>query len=256
MQKKSTSNSLINRRSAKKSQHIDKLSTKEAISLMIEKQGLAFSAVKDVISEIEKATNAAYLKLSESDKGRLVYAGAGTSARIGVQDGVELPPTFNWPRERILFLVAGGEGAIVQAVENAEDDVNDGAGMVKRFRLNTKDIIIALSASGLTPFTVGALAAARESGALTIGIANNRDTPLLKIANHPILLNTGGEIVAGSTRLTAGTAQKICLNTISTMIMVKMGYVANGMMVSMVPTNEKLRQRKKEIDRVMRKNNK
>ena len=109
-------------------------------------------------------------------------------------------------------------------------------------------MVIGIAASGKTPYTLGAIEAARKSGAITIGIANNPDTTLLSAADHPILLATGGEIIAGSTRLTAGTAQKICMNLISNMIMVKMGFVANGMMVSMVPTNEKLRHRRDQID--------
>jgi N-acetylmuramic acid 6-phosphate etherase len=109
-------------------------------------------------------------------------------------------------------------------------------------------VVIGIAASGKTPYTLGAIEAARKSGAITIGIANNPDTPLLSAAEHPVLLATGGEIIAGSTRLTAGTAQKICMNLISNMIMIQMGFVANGMMVAMVPTNEKLRHRRDQID--------
>jgi N-acetylmuramic acid 6-phosphate etherase len=180
--------------------------------------------------------------------GRMIYTGAGTSARIGVQDGAELFPTFNWPRERVGFLIAGGHEALLRAVENAEDDSIAATKEVEKSAICKDDVVIGLAASGITPFTCHVLQQARKAGALTIGIANNANTPLLDEAEYAILLATGGEAIAGSTRLKAGTAQKICLNMISNLIMVQMGFVKDGLMAKMVPTNAKLRARKKLID--------
>jgi len=229
-------------------QHIDKLAPLAALSLMLDSQAGAIPAIEAALPAIETAAIAAYDRLVSDPAGRLIYVGAGTSARIGVQDGAELPPTFNWPRDRLGFLIAGGPSALLGAIENAEDDASAGATGFTAMNGGAHDVVIGIAASGKTPFTIGAITAARKAGAVTIGIANNPDTPLLAAAHYPILLATGGEIIAGSTRLTAGTAQKICMNLISNMIMVKMGFVANGMMVAMVPTNEKLRQRRAQID--------
>jgi N-acetylmuramic acid 6-phosphate etherase len=232
-------------------QHVEKLAPSNALALMLDRQSTALTAVRNALPEIEKAAIAAYDRLAENNTGRLIYAGAGTSARIGVQDGVELPPTFNWPRDRLGFLIAGGEPALLSAVENAEDDEAAGAAAAVDLNIGMDDVLIGLTASGRTPFTIGTIKAATDAGALTIGIANNPETPILAAATCPILLATGGEIIAGSTRLTAGTSQKICLNLISNMIMIRMGYVVEGMMVAMVPTNEKLRQRRKKIEALL-----
>ena len=228
--------------------HIDKLRISDALSLMLESQAAAIPALSTALPAIEAATIAAHDRLSLNSYGRLIYAGAGTSARIGVQDGAELPPTFNWPKKRLAFLIAGGPSALLSAIENAEDDKEAGVADATKIKIGRHDVVIGLTASGQTPYTHGVILAAQAAGALTIGIANNSDTAILTTANYPILLATGGEIIAGSTRLKAGTAQKICLNLISNMIMVKMGFVAKGMMVAMVPTNEKLRRRREKID--------
>lgn len=228
--------------------NVDKMAPSAALALMLDSQAGAIPALQAALPAIEAAAIAAHNRLSQTGKGRLIYAGAGTSARIGVQDGAELPPTFNWPKDRLGFLIAGGPSALLGAIENAEDDAAAGAAGFTALDGGAHDIVIGIAASGKTPYTLGAIEAARQSGAITIGIANNPNTPLLTGADHPILLATGGEIIAGSTRLTAGTAQKICLNLISNMIMIQMGFVANGMMVAMVPTNEKLRHRRDQID--------
>ena len=233
--------------------HIDKLQTSDALSLMLESQAAAIPALAAALPAIEAAATAAHERLLESSVGRLIYAGAGTSARIGVQDGAELPPTFNWPKKRLEFLIAGGPSALLGAVENAEDDQDAGIADAAKVKVGKPDVIIALAASGQTPYTQGVIMAARAANAVTIGIANNPDTPLLTAASYPILLATGGEIIAGSTRLKAGTAQKVCLNLISNIIMVRMGFIANGMMVAMIPTNEKLRRRREQIDLALQK---
>ncbi|MBT6415445.1 N-acetylmuramic acid 6-phosphate etherase [Candidatus Puniceispirillum sp.] len=227
---------------------IDKMSPNAALALMLDNQAEAIATLRGALDQIEAAGMAAYRQLSDSDTGRLIYAGAGTSARIGVQDGVELFPTFNWPRERVGFVIAGGNDALLRAVENAEDDKISAAKDVEKSEIGKDDVVIGLAASGITPFTCEVLEQARTAGALTIGIANNADTRLLAVAEHAILLATGSEAIAGSTRLKAGTAQKICLNMMSNLIMVQMGFVKDGLMAKMVPTNAKLRARKKLID--------
>jgi N-acetylmuramic acid 6-phosphate etherase len=164
-----------------------------------------------------------------------------------VQDGVELFPTFNWPKERLDFIIAGGPNALLNAVENAEDDTHSAEKIVEDKFISHEDVVIGVAASGNTPFTCRVLERAKNQNALTISISNNSRGKILKYGNHKIILDTKAEVIAGSTRLKAGTAQKICLNIISSMVMVKMGRVKNGMMNEMVPTNEKLRLRKKKL---------
>ena len=175
--------------------------------------------------------------------GRLIYLGAGTSGRIGAQDAAELPPTFSWPYERAITLMAGGPGALQRAVENAEDSTTAAAESLDQLGLIANDVVIGLAASGSTPYVVGGLTHARDKGALTIGIINNPGGKVGAAAEIEILLDTGPEFLAGSTRLKAGTAQKIALNAISTAVMIRLGYVYGGLMVEMRPTNAKLRER-------------
>ncbi len=231
-----------------KSKPIDHLSTFKGISLMIREQKNASLEVKKATKSIEHAIDDIHKHLLLNPKGRLIYAGAGTSARIGVQDGVELFPTFNWPNERLDFIIAGGIHALLKAVENAEDNVNLAKNIIAEKLICKEDVVIGLAASGNTPFTCSVLEKAKFNKALTIAISNNPKGKILEYGHHKIVLNTEEEVVAGSTRLKAGTAQKICLNIISTMVMVKLGKVKNGYMSDMVPTNKKLRLRKKTIN--------
>ena len=212
-----------------------------AMEAMWEGQLAAISAIGHALPYITAATEAATSALG--DRGRIVYVGAGTSGRVAVQDGAELSPTFAWPNERVGFIVAGGETAFVTSVEGAEDDVDDAARQVNAARLTPQDVVIAVAASGTTPFTVAALQQADLSGAVTIGVANNPGTALLQSAKFPILVETGRELIAGSTRMKAGTAQKVVLNLISSGIMLRLGRVYRGMMVNMQPTNAKLKRR-------------
>ncbi len=230
-----------------KSEPIDHLSILDGLSLMIKEQKNAAFEVKRSIKSIEYAIEAIYEHLTSNSKGRLIYAGAGTSARIGVQDGVELFPTFNWPKQRLDFIIAGGINALLNAIENAEDDTYLAEKIVEDKMIFHEDVVIGLAASGNTPFTCKVLEKAKNQNALTIAISNNPNGEILKYGDHKIILNTKAEVIAGSTRLKAGTAQKICLNVISSMVMVKMGRVKNGIMNEMVPTNEKLRLRKKNL---------
>jgi N-acetylmuramic acid 6-phosphate etherase len=212
-----------------------------AMEAMWEGQLAAIAAIGPALPSITAATEAA--KSALGDHGRIVYVGAGTSGRVAVQDGAELMPTFAWPNDRIGFIVAGGETAFVTSIEGAEDDVDDGVKQVIAARLTPHDVVIAVSASGTTPFTVAALQQANTSGAVTIGVANNSGTALLESAKFAILVETGRELIAGSTRMKAGTAQKVVLNLISSGIMLRLGRVYRGMMVNMLPTNAKLKRR-------------
>ena len=230
-----------------KSKPIDHLNLSDGLSLMIKEHKNAALEVKRSIKSIEHAIEAIYKHLTLSSTGRLIYAGAGTSARIGVQDGVELFPTFNWPKERLDFIIAGGPNALLNAVENAEDDTRSAKKIVEDKFISHEDVGIGIAASGNTPFTCRVLEKAKNHDALTIAISNNHNGDILKYGDHKIVLDTKAEVIAGSTRLKAGTAQKICLNVISSLVMVKMGRVKNGMMNEMVPTNEKLRLRKKKL---------
>ncbi len=233
----------------KKSKPIDHLSVRKGITLMVNEQEDAAMAVKNVIDSIELAINQIYKRLMLHNEGRLIYAGAGTSGRIGVQDGVELFPTFNWPNSRLDYIIAGGNKAILKAVENAEDDVLAAKEAILKKKINSNDVVIGLAASGNTPFTCKVLEEASKKGALTIAISNNPDGYILKFGHVSIILDTQEEVILGSTRLKAGTAQKICLNIISSMVMIKMGRVQNGIMSHMVPTNEKLRHRKLRLNK-------
>ena len=220
---------------------LDAWALASAMEAMWEGQLAAVAAIGRALPAITAATTAAEQALG--DRGRLIYVGAGTSARVAVQDGAELTPTFAWPQERLRFIIAGGESAFAASVEGAEDDAADAVKQIDEAGLSTRDVVIAVSASGTTPFTVAALQQARAHHAVTIGVANNAGTPLLAAAKYPVLVETGRELIAGSTRMKAGTAQKAVLNLISTGIMLRLGRVYRGMMVNMPPTNAKLKRR-------------
>jgi N-acetylmuramic acid 6-phosphate etherase len=224
---------------------IDAWEPRDALDAMIEAQFAAVAAVRAARGAIEQATRALEARLG--GRGRLVYAGAGTSGRLAIQDGAELMPTFNWPSERLVMLIAGGQDALVQAVEGAEDETAKAAELIVRHDVGADDGLIAVAASGTTPFTVACLRAAGRRGALTIGIANNPRTPLLEEADHAILLDTGAEPIAGSTRMKAGTAQRIALNLISSLLMIRLGRVYQGLMVDVQATNIKLARRREAI---------
>ena len=207
------------------------------LDALLENQLAAIAAVRTALPAIEAAAAAAAARLRAG--GRLAYAGAGTSGRIAVQDGAELPPTYGFPRDRLLLLMAGGPAALVQAAEGAEDDAS-GADAAS---LGPADVLLAVAASGATPYTLACLSTARAAGALTIAVANSPGAPVLAAADHAVLLPTGPEPVAGSTRMAAGTAQKAALNLFSTLLMIRLGHVYRGQMVDMRATNAKLRRR-------------
>jgi N-acetylmuramic acid 6-phosphate etherase len=212
-----------------------------ALEAMWEGQMAAIAAVRQALPALTAATEAAAAALGST--GRLVYAGAGTSGRVAVQDGAELSPTFDWPHARLVFAMAGGLGALIASVEGAEDDVADGIAQMDAAKVGPTDVVIGVAASGTTPFTVAAVRRATERGCVSIGIASNAGSPLLSAARCPVLIETGSELIAGSTRMKAGTAQKVALNLISTGIMIRLGRVHGGMMVNMHVANAKLRLR-------------
>ncbi|MBL8550119.1 MAG: N-acetylmuramic acid 6-phosphate etherase [Hyphomonadaceae bacterium] len=220
---------------------LDLWTTLEAAKALHEGQLAAVAAVGPALATIAAAVDDSVKRLRAG--GRLIYVGAGTSGRLGVQDGAELIPTFNWPPEQLAFLMAGGDAALTRSIEGAEDSAADGAARMEELAAGANDVAVGIAASGATPFTIAAISAARRRGALTIGIANNPGAALLKAADHAILLDTGAEAIAGSTRMKAGTAQKVALNLFSTLAMVQLGRVYAGLMVDMRATNDKLRAR-------------
>jgi N-acetylmuramic acid 6-phosphate etherase len=226
---------------------IDMWAPRDALDAMIEGQLAAVAAVRAARGAIEAAALAMEARLR--DGGRLIYAGAGTSGRLAVQDGAELMPTFGWPPERLVLLIAGGTEALMQAVEGAEDEAAGAAALIRAHGVSASDVLIAVAASGTTPFTVACQREAGRQGALTIGIANNPGTPLLAEAGHAILLDTGPEPIAGSTRMNAGTAQRIALNLLSSLVMIRLGRVYQGLMVDVQASNAKLAARREAIVR-------
>jgi N-acetylmuramic acid 6-phosphate etherase len=221
---------------------LDEWSTLDVLKALHEGQLAAVATVISALPALAGAIEAAAALLARGE-GRLIYSGAGTSARIAVQDGTELPPTFDWPRARIEFVIAGGQKALWRASEGAEDSVEEAISRVEGLAVGEPDVMIGVAASGTTPYTVAALTEGRRRGALTIGIANNAGAPLLAASEHPILVETGEEVIGGSTRMKAGTAQKVVLNLFSTALMVRLGRVYKGMMVDFRVTNAKLRRR-------------
>ncbi len=221
--------------------NLDQYATTELVRAFTEDQVLAAQVVHAAAPALARAVDAAVPRVAAG--GRLIYAGAGTSGRLGVLDSVELYPTFSWPAERAVALIAGGAKAIYRAVEGAEDDRAQGAADLRAVNVTANDVVILIAASGATPYVLGALEAARAAGALTIGFANNPNSPVASQAEVGITLDTGSEVISGSTRLKAGTSQKIALNTLSSAIMVRLNKVHGNLMVDLQPTNAKLHRR-------------
>ncbi|GAA4478199.1 N-acetylmuramic acid 6-phosphate etherase [Gluconacetobacter asukensis] len=220
---------------------IDIWPVRSVLDALAEAQMAATAAVRAAVPEIEAVVDAALPRLRQG--GRLVYVGAGTSGRIGLQDGVELGPTFGWPAERLVLLLAGGPQAIFQAAEGAEDREDTGRAELLAHAPDARDVVFGIAASGGTPYTCAAVAAARECGALTVGISCNATGRLLREAEYGIVTVTGPEAIAGSTRLKAGTAQKATLNLLSTALMIRLGHAYRGRMVDMRVMNAKLDRR-------------
>lgn len=218
---------------------LDTLSTIDQVALMTDQGIVAAQAVAAESESIARAIDGIVARLHRG--GRLVYVGAGTAGRMGVLDASEIPPTFGTDPSLVVGVIAGGEQALRNAVENAEDDVEAGAAAAAE--LGPDDAIVGISASGRTPYVNGALRAARERGAFTVSLACNRGSEISEGVDVAIEVVVGPEVVAGSTRLKAGTAQKLVLNAISTVAMVQSGKVYGNLMVDVQSTNEKLRAR-------------
>ena len=217
---------------------LDQYGTEDLVSAFVDDQIHAVQAVRAAAKDIARAVEAAVPRMLQG--GRLIYSGAGTSGRLGVLDSVELYPTFSWPRERAVGLLAGGAGAMFVAVEGAEDDTELGERDIRAVEVNARDVVLLIAASGGTPYVMGALKAARAAGALTVGFANNAGAPVTQLAEIGVTLNTGSEVISGSTRLKAGTSQKIALNTFSSALMVRLNKVYGNLMVDLKATNAKL----------------
>lgn len=220
---------------------LDLMTTPELVGAMIDHNRQVTEALAAAVEPLARAVDVAAERLQRG--GRLVYVGAGTPGRLGILDASEVPPTFGEPAERVVGVIAGGETAIRTAVENAEDDVAAGHADMVRAGVGPDDCVVGLTASGRTPYVLGAIAEARARGAATIGVSCNPQSELSEAADVGVEVIVGPELVAGSTRLKAGTAQKIVLNTISTLAMVRIGKTYGNQMVDVRATNEKLRAR-------------
>ncbi|MCW5942334.1 MAG: N-acetylmuramic acid 6-phosphate etherase [Fimbriimonadaceae bacterium] len=224
-----------------RSHGLDKMSAREIVRLMNEEEFVVMRALQQAEEGIAEAIDRAARAFREG--GRVIYVGSGTSGRIAVMDAAEMPPTFGIASDRFVALVSGGQVAEGKAVEDAEDDEHAAITAMNDLMLGRHDVVIGLAASGRTPFVIAAVKHARQKGVWTCGIANNKRTPLLHSVDLPILLDTGPEILTGSTRLKAGTAQKLVLNRISTGAMVLNGKVIENLMVDVKAKNQKLKER-------------
>ncbi len=220
---------------------LDQYATAQLVDALAADQALAAQAVRAAGADLARAVDLAVPRLQRG--GRIIYVGAGTSGRLGLLDSVELNPTFSWPPERSPALLAGGASALYKAVEGAEDNRAQGAADLQALQPTADDVVLLLAASGSTPYALGAAEAACAAGALTVGFANNPGAPLPAACEVGVVLDTGPEVISGSTRLKAGTAQKIALNTFSSAVMVKLHKVYGNLMVDLRATNAKLVQR-------------
>lgn len=218
--------------------NLEKMSTSELVQYINEEDQKVALAIKKSLPSIEKLIDVVAEKLKNG--GRLFYIGAGTSGRLGILDASECPPTFGVPHELVVGIIAGGDTAIRKAVENAEDDDMQGWIDLLNHHINEKDVVIGIAASGTTPYVVSALETCQKNNIVTGCITMNTDTPLERVANHPIVVHVGPEFVTGSSRMKAGSAQKMVLNMISTATMILLGKVKGNKMVDMQLSNDKL----------------
>jgi N-acetylmuramic acid 6-phosphate etherase len=221
--------------------NLEKMSVIELLTNINQEDSKVHIAVKEAIPQIEELISKIVRRMQKG--GRIFYLGAGTSGRLGVLDASEVPPTFGVPDSMVIGLIAGGEVALRKAVESAEDDANKAWKELEIFNINTKDTVIGIAASGTTQYVIGGLMKARESGILTGCITCNPGSKIAEVAEIPIVVVVGPEFVTGSTRLKAGTAQKMVLNMITTTVMIKLGRVKGNKMVNMQLTNKKLIER-------------
>ena len=221
--------------------NIDKMSTMEMLKVIDAENYNAVKAVSNALESIEKAVDA--ITLSFKNGGRLFYIGAGTSGRLGVLDASECPPTYGVSDNTVIGIIAGGDGALRKAVEGSEDNPLGGIKQLKEYDFNKNDVLVGTSAAGGAMYVTNAIEYAKSLGCVTIGITSNEGSVLDKISNISIVTDTGAEVVTGSTRMKAGTAQKLVLNMLSTCSMIKMGYVYENLMINLKATNIKLTKR-------------
>ena len=220
---------------------LDATSVADLAAIMNDADATVPGAVRRVLPDIVAAIEAISARMETG--GRLIYIGAGSAGRMGVLDAAECPPTFNTAPGQVLALIAGGSAAVVDPVEGAEDDASAGARAVDEAAVGPLDTVVGIASSGRTPYVLGAVAQARQRGAVTIGLSCNTGTKLSASVDHPIEIELGPEVVAGSTRLKAGTAQKLVLNMMSTIAMIRLGKTYGSLMVDVRATNHKLRER-------------
>jgi N-acetylmuramic acid 6-phosphate etherase len=218
---------------------LEKMSTSELLKNMNAEDKKVPEAIEKIIPKIEEVVDVIVAKISEHN-GRLFYIGAGTSGRLGVLDASECPPTFGVSDNVIIGLIAGGDGALRKAVENAEDDQEQAWKDLQKFDINKNDVLLGIAASGSTPYVIGGVKDARKNGLVTACITNNADSGLSKAVEYPLEIVVGPEFVTGSTRMKSGTSQKLVLNMISTAVMVKLGRVKGNKMIDMQLSNNKL----------------
>ena len=227
------------------SENIDTLSTLDMLKVINNEDKKVPLAVEKTLPEIAQLVDKVAISFSQG--GRLIYCGAGTSGRLGILDASECPPTYGTPHEMVIGLIAGGHKAILQAVENAEDNQELGEQDLRQLNFNEKDVLVGIAASGRTPYVIGALNYAKSLGATTGAISCNPESPIAQIADIAITPIVGAEVVTGSSRMKAGTAQKLILNMITTGAMIKMGKVFGNLMVDVEATNAKLVERQIRI---------
>lgn len=220
---------------------LEKMDTLKLLTNINNEDKLVALAVEKAIPHIHRLVDVIVAKMNQG--GRLFYIGAGTSGRLGVLDASECPPTFGVSDNWIIGLIAGGDGALRKAVENAEDDTNLAWTDLLEYEINKKDVLIGIAASGTTPYVIGGVKTAKKNGVITGCITCNKNSPLALEVDYPIELVVGPEFVTGSTRMKAGTAQKLVLNMISTAVMIKLGRVLGNKMVDMQLSNKKLTNR-------------
>jgi N-acetylmuramic acid 6-phosphate etherase len=219
-------------------EHLDQVSTLDMLYIINDEDAKIAAVVRSALPDIAQAVDSVVKALQNG--GRLIYVGAGSSGRIAIQDAAECVPTYSTPRGLVIGLQAGGEQALTDSVEGTEDRSDEGRADLQTIQLSARDIVVGIAASGRTPYVLGAVQYANDMQAVTVGISCNRPAPLLELAHIKIALPVGPEVVTGSTRLKAGTAQKMVLNMLSTGSMIKLGKVYGNLMVDVQPTNEKL----------------
>lgn len=235
----------VTERRSRCSKNIDTLSTEEILQLMNVEDKKIADAVGKELPAVAKVVEAITHRMK--DGGRLIYVGTGTSGRLGIMDAVECVPTFGVEAGKVIGILAGGKDAFFSAIEGLEDDYGLGAEDIKKHEVVPEDSVVGISASGETPYVVGAVDEANKAGALTVGLVCSPGSIIEKKVDHAIVPITGPEIITGSTRLKAGTAQKMVLNLLSTTVMIGLGKVYSNLMVDVKPSNRKLKERAKEI---------